>query len=356
MKEDLENMLIAILNDTTDSIDITDSNGVYLLVNEAKAAKRGLHYSQMTGKYVCDFMTPEETEKILSDNRKIIETGNPIKDQIEEIHYPGGRVAWVSVSKTPYENENGEKCVISVSRDVTRRIEIEKHNFSMVTNAAHHMQSPISSIGGTLNRVIKERYGKIENESVKATLADLFKRIMGLEGIVNNYLTKSALIIGEKIPEKQELDLRVDIIDPILDVFSEAIADKEIIIDNRLGSIPAGEIKFEAVKSWITMSVYELLKNAIKYGGKEEEKVIAFGYEDYPDRIHIIVYDNGPAILEEYREEIFDQYKRIKGDLDEKGTGLGLYLVRDAMRKHGGNVWYDPKPENNSKFILMIPK
>lgn len=358
MDRNFDKMLNALLKYIPDSVYFKDLEGKFVEVSQAKVDNSNTPYPDMIGKTDYNFMPRDEADKAWADDIEVMTSGIPIKDKEEKITRPDGSEVYVSVTKVPWKNEEGETIgIIGISRDITRRVEMEKHNFKMVTSAAHQMRGPLISIGGTLNRVINERYGKIENESVKATLVDLLKRTRGVEGTVSDYLTKSALMVGGKIPDKQELDLRVDIIDPILDEFSQVLIDKKITIDNRLGSIPAGEIKFEAVKSWIKMSVHELLKNAIKYGGGEKEKVIAFGYENCPDCLKIIVYDNGPAIPEEHRETIFEQYRRVEGNTEEKGTGLGLYIIRDTMRMHGGDVYYEATvPENHSTFITIIPK
>lgn len=357
MERNFKEMMIALLNNSHDSIYIKDKEGKFQAVSQVKAEHAGVSYQDMIGETDFKFMTQDEAIKAWEDDVEVMTTGIPIRDKVEKITRPDGSEVYVSVTKVPWKNEDGEIIgIIGISRDITRRKEIENHNFKMVTSTAHELRSPLISIGGTLNRVINGRYGSID-ESVRTTLADLLMRLRKMEGVVNDNLTKSALIIGEKIPDKQELDLRVDIIDPILDEFSQELINRKITIDNRLGSIPPGEIIFEAVKSWIKMSVRELFRNAIKYGGGDEKKVIAFGYENCPDCLKVVVYDNGSAIPAEHRETIFEQYKRVEGNTEERGTGLGLYIVRDTMRMYGGDVYYEATiPENHSKFILTIPK
>src|SRR3989344_1015340 len=323
MEKNYAQMLIEILQNTEDSIYCKDLNGKFTLVSETKARNSGMTWEEMIGKTDFDFMLLEEAESAWLDDVAVMTTGIPIRDKVKEITRKDGSKVWVSESKTPRRDPE-EKIIgmLGISRDITRRVQIERHNINMLSTATHE---------------------------------DIDNRIWILRDTVSEYLSVSSLIVNEKIPEKQELDLRVDIIDPALDKFSREIEEKGIKIDNRLKSIPAGKIKFKAVRSWMNMAISELLNNAIRYGGDKIRPVIAFGYEDYPDKTHIIVYDNGPAILEEYREAIFNQYTKLDST-KSKSFGLGLYIIREVIRKHGGDVWYEPTLENHSKFILMIPK
>jgi|SRR3989344_63395 len=355
MEKNYAQMLIEILQNTEDSIYCKDLNGKFTLVSETKARNSGMTWEEMIGKTDFDFMLLEEAESAWLDDVAVMTTGIPIRDKVKEITRKDGSKVWVSESKTPRRDPE-EKIIgmLGISRDITRRVQIERHNINMLSTATHEIQQPLASLSSNVKLILRGSYGSFD-DSVRATLEDIDNRIWILRDTVSEYLSVSSLIVNEKIPEKQELDLRVDIIDPALDKFSREIEEKGIKIDNRLKSIPAGKIKFKAVRSWMNMAISELLNNAIRYGGDKIRPVIAFGYEDYPDKTHIIVYDNGPAILEEYREAIFNQYTKLDST-KSKSFGLGLYIIREVIRKHGGDVWYEPTLENHSKFILMIPK
>ena len=84
------------------------------------------------------------------------------------------------------------------------------------------------------------RLGEVSG-SVKQTLSDVFNRMIKLEKIVGEYLTKSSVMNSSEIGRKETLDLREDIIDPILGEFSQEIERGEIQIDNRLGGIPGNK-------------------------------------------------------------------------------------------------------------------
>jgi signal transduction histidine kinase len=65
------------------------------------------------------------------------------------------------------------------------------------------------------------------------------------------------------------------------------------------------------------------------------------------------VLDHGPVIVEDARERLFSAFYRIPGRSGTKGSGLGLALVRQIARRHGGDVAYDP--DRGSSFTVTLP-
>ena len=110
-----------------------------------------------------------------------------------------------------------------------------------------------------------------------------------------------------KIGKKELLDLREDIIDPILGEFSQEIIKGDIQIDNRLGGIPGDKIIVSANKNWLAIVYRNLLSNAITHTGKGG--VISYGFEDKGKMYHLNVYNSGKSISAERMSSIFDMFE-----------------------------------------------
>lgn len=339
-------MMKVLLKSTPDLIYFKDVHGRFVSVSNTCAVYANSTVGEMIGKTDFDLLPRELAEELYLEDQKIMETGEPVKDKIERRTCPRGMEIWVSVTKTPWTDGAGATIgIIGVCREVTDRIERERHILDMLSIATHDIRGPLISIGSTAKLLARGAFGPID-ESAKITLLDVCDRISHLEKIVSEYLCKSSLM-NVKMPDKEYLDLRQDVIDPILDEFSAEIEKNDIKIDTRLGAIPSNRIIIKANANWIRIVYRNLMRNAINYAASG---YIAFGFEDKGDHYKLNVYNSGPPVPEDRREKIFEQFE------SRNSTGLGLAISRSLISKHGGSMWYENTWDNHPNFIFTIPK
>jgi PAS domain S-box-containing protein len=337
-------LMKALMNSLPDFIYFKDIYGRFVFVSNTCAIYPGTPVSDMIGKTDFDFLPSEEAEKLVLEDRKVMETGKPVTDKIEKRLCHGSEM-WISVTKAPWKNGDGEIIGITgICREVTQRVEREKHVLDMLSIATHDIRDPLISVGSTIRLLVRGAFGSID-ESVKSTLSDVSTRIKLLEKIIGEYLCKASLM-NVKTPHKEYLDLRQDIIDPLLDEFSSELEEKKIKIDNRLGTVPGNRVTLRANGAWIRIVYRNLIRNAIKYS---PSGYIAFGFEDNGDHYRMNVFNSGPPIPEENITRIFEQFD------SKNSTGLGLAISRNLILKHGGDMWCE-NSDKHPNFIFRIPK
>jgi PAS domain S-box-containing protein len=340
--------MMALLRHTEDSIFFKDMDGRFTLVSEAKARRSAVRWEEMIGKTDFDFLPLEEARQCRDDEIFIMETGASIVDKEEELTRVDGSKSWISVSKFPWKDVSGETIgVIGISRNISERKKLEKNILQMLSIATHDMRSPIVSIASIIKLLARGRFGEV-SESVKQTLNDVFNRMIKLEQIVGDYLTKTSIMGSTEIGRKETLDLRENIIDPILSEFSQEIEEGEVKIDNRLGGIPGDKILVSANKNWLGIVYRNLLANAIRYTPKGG--TIAFGFEDQGDIYRLNVFNNGPSIHPEKRKTIFEMFE------SDSSSGIGLPVIRELVRRHGGDLWCEEAPGGHPNFVFSLPK
>ncbi|MGE5892837.1 MAG: PAS domain-containing protein, partial [bacterium] len=252
-------MMEALMRSFPDSIYFKDIEGRFVSVSDGCAAYPQIAAGDMIGKTDFDFLPREQAEELSLENKKIMETGEPVKDKLEKRVSPKGSEVWISVTKAPWKNRRGEIVgILGVCRVVTDRIEREKHILDMLSIATHDMRGPLISIGSTIKLLARGAFGLID-ESVKVTLSDISARISRLEKIISEYLCKSSLMNVKKAV-KEYLDLRQDIIDPILDEYSSEIEENKISIDSRLGAIPGYRVTIKANAQWMRIVYRNLIR------------------------------------------------------------------------------------------------
>lgn len=339
---------MALLRHADDSIFFKDMDGRFTLVSESKARRSAVRWEEMIGKTDFDFLPPEEARKCRDDEISIMETGVSIINKEEELTRLDGSKSWISVSKFPWKDASGETIgIIGISRNITERKRLEEHILHMLSIATHDMRAPIVSVASIVKLLARGRFGEV-SESVKQTLNDVFHRMLKLEQIVEEYLTKSTVMNSTQIGRKETLDLREDIIDPILGEFSQEIERGEIRIDNRLGGIPGDKILVSANKNWLAIVYRNLLSNAIRHTPKGG--TIAYGFEDKGEMYRLNVFNTGSTIPEEKRKAIFEMFE------SESSSGIGLPVIRELVRRHGGDLWFEESPSGHPNFVFTLPK
>lgn len=231
---------------------------------------------------------------------------------------------------------------------------LNQHILDMLSIASHDIRGPLNNIAVGLKVLEKELYGKLTPQ-VKEVLRGLYKKTQSLYLNLETYLGETSLISGYIEIKKELLDYRMDIIDPLLEEFSEVFAQHSITIDESMGGIPAGRITFTADRIWL-LSVYRnLFSNVGKYGGPG--CTMAFGFEDWEDHYRFNVFNTGRPLDSSEQEKLFQRFSRIDGEETKnvKGSGLGLFFCKEIIERHGGKIWYEPKPDG-SNFVFILPK
>ena len=99
-----------------------------------------------------------------------------------------------------------------------------------------------------------------------------------------------------------------------------------------------------------------LIGNAWKYSGKQEETVIEFGVKEIEGKTAFFVRDNGPGFDMAYAEKLFVPFQRLPGTAEFKGHGIGLATVERIIRRHGGRVWAEGEPGKGATFYFTLSK
>ena len=116
---------------------------------------------------------------------------------------------------------------------------------------------------------------------------------------------------------------------------------------------PGEPLLVHGVPKLLRRALRNLLENARRYGGGEIRVDLA---DHGPAGVEIRVSDNGPGVPEPFRERIFEPFFRLPGHAERVGgVGLGLALVRQIARSHGGDAVYLAAEGGGSRFRIVLP-
>ncbi len=234
---------------------------------------------------------------------------------------------------------------IRIINELQKLNELKNEFLSVVS---HDLRSPLSTIGGYVNFLIKK--GNLDKTQEKYLL--IIKDISeNLYTLVNELLDISKIETGI-IQLNMEEENILDLINISINNFLLLAIDKNNVIEfynNTMNPI----IKIDRMK--ILQVINNLINNAIKF--TENGKIIV-NVSDDEESVHITVEDTGLGISQDILDNLFDQYSYLQniGTRGEGGYGLGLIICKRFIELHGGKIKVSSIFGAGSKFDFNIPR
>lgn len=303
-------LLTALMDNMPDYIYFKDRNSRFIRNNKAHLSLFGLSKQEETlGKSNFDFTSREFAEETLRDEQKIIKSGKPLINKIENISDKKEKTTWVSTTKVPIKDESGRvTTIVGISRNITeRKIAAEQIQKSLeekdiLLKEIHHR---VKNNLQVISSLLKLQSSHIKDPKISSIFQESQDRIRSMATIHENLY---------KSPDITHLNLR-DYVETLVNGLSRSYQQENRSIEFKLDiediplhiddAIPCGLI------------INELVSNALKHGfsddGKEGKVTIRFNIQE-KDTVSLIIQDNGRGM-----EDHID-WKKI--------NSLGLTLVR----------------------------
>lgn len=199
----------------------------------------------------------------------------------------------------------------------------QQQNFMMAIT--HELKTPIAVTRLNLETM---QMRKLEYSQQQKLISSTIQEANRLNTLCNNMLLMSQIDSGRYTFTKERFDLATLVNDCAEDFITRFPARK---IDVEIPD----EIIINGDKLLLQLAINNLLDNALKYSGKEDVVLIKLFLDNEMIRLQVI--DQGRGVSEKEKEKIFEKYFR-GAQMQTKGTGLGLYLSKEIVKQHHGNI------------------
>jgi signal transduction histidine kinase len=240
--------------------------------------------------------------------------------------------------------------IVLLTLSARRATELSERKMEFVAGVSHELRTPLAVIrsaaqnladGSVSGPLQVRRYGGlIETEGRR--LQDLVEKVLELAGVESQ---------TRRSPRERVSTAGV-VEAAIADTAPEA-RERGIEIETAL---PEGELYVLGDAEALRRGVSNLVANAIKHGG--EENSVKVSVAGLSGEVSISVADRGPGIPESEVPHVFDAFYRGRRARERqiRGSGLGLSLVQQVAREHGGRVEVSSSPGNGSTFSIVLPE
>lgn len=237
--------------------------------------------------------------------------------------------------------------VMILSAAVTERrlLELQKDDFISV--ASHELKAPLSIIKAYVELLKKQNKDSKEKKSY-AYLTKVHAQIGKMTQMINDFLDVSKIESGKLKIQRKSFS-----IDNLL---NQVISDLQYTTKHiTLVKKGNARTKIYGDRNRIAQVIINLITNAIKYSPQGKKVVIRVKKKS--QTVLVSVQDFGIGMKKEYQARIFDRFYRV---IDNKknsffGFGLGLYIAKEIVKQHNGEIWVESKKGKGSTFFVSLP-
>lgn len=350
--ENLRAEFASIVESSDDAIIGKNLDGIVTSWNRGAERIYGYKAGEVIGNSIVLIFPPDRREE-LDEIMRRVRRGEKLEHYETVRRTKDGRLLDISLTISPIYDGGGElKGASAIGRDITeiRRAEaalrLSERLASVGRLAAtvtHEINNPLDSIGNVLY-LLAQRGLSDEDTTLVHYAQEELRRVL--------QIVRQTLAFNRSVSFPSEFTVR-DTMDDVLDMYQRKIQNSRVSIEKRYDY--NGKILAHAVE--IRQVFANLVRNAIEAIERTGHLLVAVhqsrSWKDLSKvGVRILVIDDGSGIPEGVRDKMFSPFFSTK---EEKGTGLGLWVSRQIVARHGGTIRFRTRAGKGTCFSVFLP-
>jgi len=358
------NLLRTLINNLPDFIFIKDVQTRFVLANSALL--RLLGTEDMAGKTDFDLFPHHLAEVYHRDDQAILTSNQGLIDREEPILDREGNRLWLSTSKLPLRNGQGQVVgLVGICHDITRqkqskeeieqlKRELERKVLALESanreleafsySVSHDLRAPLRTIDGFSEILIEECSDRLDGAALEY-LRRVRAATLQMGHLITDLLNLARL---------SRVDLRHQTVD--VSVLALGILDelRRLQPERKVECVVTPELKCSGDLRLLKVVLDNLLGNAWKFTSKAQQARIEVGRFGEKGEAGYFVKDNGAGFDMAYSGKLFTPFQRLHTAKEFDGTGIGLATVQRIVVRHGGRVWAEGKIGHGAVVFFTV--
>jgi two-component system phosphate regulon sensor histidine kinase PhoR len=275
-----------------------------------------------------------------------------------------------------YDDENNVDGAVVIFRDVTTSQKLERAKDDFLAVAAHELRSPLAAVRGYTDLLVRREQRRGDEDSAELRgLTILAQQVTHMLRMVDNILDVSRIDAGQVSLQPQRVNL-VGLVEQVLEQQRPAAGDHALLIESAqhelwvvcdslrirqvLTNLVGNAIRYSPPAASVCVQLS--IKSAADIAARHPAFAAAWhGHAGEPVKpaeparlVLASVEDQGAGISDDQVNRLFKRYARGRERRGE-GLGLGLYLSREFVARHGGQIWAESREGQGSTFFFTLP-
>ncbi|MFP4090475.1 MAG: sensor histidine kinase [Cyclobacteriaceae bacterium] len=207
-------------------------------------------------------------------------------------------------------------------------------------HTSHELKGPISRLKGLFH------LSQIDNSYIKEYKSRIESEISQMEGMLSKLEKVNEIMVSDYQVEECRLE---DLLNEVLHQLQTQIIEQNIFVRIRADE----QVIFRSIPYLLKEVLYNLLENAIQHSNSNGQAYIKISARKVKRQIHLSIEDNGSGIPEKSLSRIFGLFYRASSK--SRGSGLGLFIVKEALLKLEGRISVESTEGCYSRFHIILP-
>jgi signal transduction histidine kinase len=238
---------------------------------------------------------------------------------------------------------------VQVMRDETELEAARRARDSILANIAHEFRTPLAAQQASIE-LLRDGLAEMPREQVEELVASLQRGTLRLTRLIDNLLESIRIESGQLAVRRQPVDL------------AQVVEDAQQLVDGLFAQrrqtlrvdLPADLPVVQGDGARLAQVITNLLANANKFGPEGSEIRVSASSQD--GTVTLCVDDEGPGVPEMEGRSIFERfYRSADQEPEPRGMGLGLWIVKSIVERHGGSVRVERTDDARTRFAVTLP-